>query len=157
MANTRESVTLTSGVWTDIYASASIAVGTKIAVQNIGSSDVYLSVALNPPENDSDSYQVIQANDFPMANSSGDLGAWAFSANRDGKINVRIVGESGWGPLIEIDAGNASEDEKQKEIGEQEYRKAVIVTLSSIDQELHLLNARFEEAFETGLDGSDAR
>lgn len=91
MANTRESIRLKTGVWTDIYASAKIPVGMKIAVHNIGSSDVYLSVALNKPENDSDSWQTIQPNDWPMANSSDDLGAWAFSPNKDGKISVRAV------------------------------------------------------------------
>ncbi len=121
----------------------------------MGSSDVYLSVALNQPDNDSDSWQVIQPNDFPMANSSGDLGAWAFSPNTPGKINIRVVGESGWGPLVEVDTGNASEDEKQKEITELEFRRALLTHQSSINQELRLLNARFEEAFETDIEGVD--
>ena len=84
MALTRESIILQDGVWTNIYDESNIAVGTKIAVHNIGSSDVFLSVALAQPENDSDSWQLIQPNDFPMANSSDDLGAWAFSPNREG-------------------------------------------------------------------------
>lgn len=91
MALTRQSILLEIGAWTDIYAVTGIAIGTKIAVHNIGSSDVYLSVALNQPENDSDSYQRIQPNDFPMANSSDDFGAWALSPNKIGKINVRVV------------------------------------------------------------------
>ena len=91
MVSTRESITLVSGVWTDIYQKSGIAVGTKIAVQNIGSSDVYLSVALTQPEVDSDSWQRIQPNDFPMTNDFEDPGAWAFSPNQDAKINVWIV------------------------------------------------------------------
>lgn len=91
MAATRESITLVSGEWTNLYQITGIAVGTKIAVQNIGSSDVYLSSSLVQPEKDSDSYQVIQTNDFPMANDFGDPGAWAFSSNQGAKINVWIV------------------------------------------------------------------
>lgn len=91
MSLTRQSIILEDGIWKNIYDESNIAVGTKIAVQNIGSSDVYLSVALNKPENDSDSWQLIQPNDFPMANSFGDLGAWAFSPNKNGKINVRVI------------------------------------------------------------------
>ena len=91
MALTLPSIILELGTWTNIYSETNIAVGTKIAVQNIGSSDVFLSVAPNQPEKDSDSWQLIQPNDFPMANSSGDLGAWAFSANTGGKISVRVI------------------------------------------------------------------
>lgn len=91
MAATRESLTLSAGQWTNIYQGTGIAVGTKIAVQNISSSDIRLSAALRQPENDSDSYQVIQANDSPMANDFGDSGAWAFSSNQNAKINVWAV------------------------------------------------------------------
>lgn len=60
-----------------------------------------------------------------------------------------------WSPIIETDTGNKSEGEEQKQISEQEFRQALLATLSSIDQELHLLNARFEEAFETEIEGGD--
>lgn len=91
MAETLPSITLPSGEWIDIYDVTGISVGTKIAVQNIGASDVYLQSVLNQPDTDSDSYQVIQPNDFPMTNSVGDPGAWAFSPNQNAKINVRVV------------------------------------------------------------------
>lgn len=91
MAATRESISLIPGKWTDIYQETGIVVGTKIAVQNIGSADLRLSVALAQPDVDSDSWQKIQPNDFPMANSFGDLGAWVFSPNQEGKISVRII------------------------------------------------------------------
>ncbi len=61
-----------------------------------------------------------------------------------------------WTPIVEVDSGNASESEEQKHIDEQEFRQALLATLSSIDHELHLLNARFEEAFETEFEGGDA-
>lgn len=91
MANTLPSVKLVPNQWTDIYVVTGIAKGTKIAVQNIGASDVYLAVSLLEPALESDFFQVIQPNDFPMANSQDDKGAWAFSANSGAKINVRIV------------------------------------------------------------------
>ena len=91
MAVTRKSIVLPSGQWTNIYKEANILVGVKIAVQNIGSSDVQLSVALFEPEADSDSWQRIQPNDFPMTNDFGDPGAWGFSPNQDCKINVWVI------------------------------------------------------------------
>lgn len=91
MAATRESLKLVSGEWTNLYQQTGIDVGTKIGVQNIGSSDVYLSSSLVKPEKDSDSFQVIQPNDFPMANDFGDTGAWAFSPNQGAKINIWVV------------------------------------------------------------------
>ena len=75
----------------NIYQVSEIPVGTKIAVQNIGSSDVQLSVALLQPANDSDAWQRLQPNDFPLTNDFGDQGAWAFSPNQGGKINVWAV------------------------------------------------------------------
>ena len=61
----------------------------------------------------------------------------------------------GWSPIVQTDTGNVSEGEEQKQISEQEFRQALLAMLSSIDQELHLLNARFEEAFETEINGGD--
>lgn len=92
MTVTLKSLTLIPGEWTSLYTTTTgIEAGTKIAVQNIGASDVYLSTALLQPEKDSDSFQVIQPNDFPMTNDFGDPGAWAFSPNQSAKINVWVV------------------------------------------------------------------
>jgi len=91
MADTLPSIELVSNQWTDIYVVTGIAKGTKIAVQNIGSSDVYLASVLLEPNIESDSFQVIQPNDFPMSNCFGDRGAWALSPNAGAKINVRVV------------------------------------------------------------------
>ena len=91
MAATLGSITLNSNQWTNVYQMTGIAVGTKIAIQNVGSSDVYLTSSLNQPELDSDSFQVIQANNFPLSNSCSDIGAWAMSPNQNAKINVWAV------------------------------------------------------------------
>lgn len=60
-----------------------------------------------------------------------------------------------WTPIVETDTGNASKGEQQKEIDEQEFRRALLTWLGSIDQQLRLLNERFEEAFETEVEGGD--
>ena len=91
MAVNKQSITLAIGVWTDLYASTDIPVGAKLGVHNIGSSDVYLSSAILQPENGSDKFQVIQPNNIPMTNDTGDQGAWAFSPNQQAKLNVWAV------------------------------------------------------------------
>lgn len=82
------SVVLTTGEWTDLYESTGISVGSKLGVHNIGSSDVYLSSALLQPARDSDMYQVIQPNNLPMTNDTGDSGAWALSPSQQAKLQV---------------------------------------------------------------------
>lgn len=91
MAATLDSVDLVSGEWVNIYQSAGITAGAKIAVQNVGSSDVFLSSALLKPAKDSIATQRVQPNNFPMTNDQGDPGAWAFSPNQGGRINVWVV------------------------------------------------------------------
>ena len=60
-----------------------------------------------------------------------------------------------WSPIIEIDSGNKSGLEKEKEIDEAEFRRAVLVGIGSICQQLRLLNARFEDALETHIEEAD--
>lgn len=60
-----------------------------------------------------------------------------------------------WKPLVEVDSGNKSESEQIKELSEQEWRQKMIVVLCGIDRQLYLLNARFEEAFETAIEETD--
>lgn len=68
-----------------------ISPGSRIVLQNVGASDVYLFDNQDEPNLFDDCYQVIQANDFPMINGREDAGAWAYSANTDAKINVRLA------------------------------------------------------------------
>ena len=91
MASTKESIILVASVWTDLYAVTGIEVGTKIAVHNIASSDIQLSSALIQPEDDSDSWQIVQPNNFPMTNDFGDQGAWARSPHQDSKLQVWAI------------------------------------------------------------------
>lgn len=89
MSDNLPSIIIGSGKWVDLYALTEIDHSARLIVQNIGSSDVYLSSSLRQPELDNDSYQVIQPNDFPMINDAEDTNAWAFSPNQSAKINVR--------------------------------------------------------------------
>ena len=91
MAHPLESLVARAGEWVNIYQESGITVGTKIAVQNIGSSDLQLSSSVTKPANDDNLWQKIQPNDLPMSNTQGDQGAWVFSPNQIGKLNVWIV------------------------------------------------------------------
>lgn len=92
MADTLPNVFLPRNQWVDLYAETGLPVGTEIQVQNIGAGDVYLTVRATQPPVDYDAYNVAQRrNDVWLKNTSGDSGAWAFSPNTNGKINVRPV------------------------------------------------------------------
>ena len=49
MVDTIENVKLPFNEWVDLYAATNIDVGTSIAAQNIGVSDVYLFSGASPP------------------------------------------------------------------------------------------------------------
>lgn len=91
MGNTLTNVFLPAGVWVDLYNETGLDVGTKIAVENIGSYDVYLTVLDTQPPLNHDAYNVLIRGGVQLENNEGDLGAWAFSPNADGKVNVRKV------------------------------------------------------------------
>lgn len=81
---------LIAGQAVDLYAANSIAVGTKIEVQNIGTTDVSLySQAATPAIND-DGNQIIKRGEY-MENDTGDLGAFAISPHSDGLLNVKVA------------------------------------------------------------------
>ena len=81
---------LIAGQAVDLYAANSIAVGTKIEIQNIGTVVVYLySQAVEPLIND-DGNQLIMRGEY-MENDEGDLGAWAIASHSDGLLNVKVA------------------------------------------------------------------
>jgi hypothetical protein len=73
----------------DLYAASSIAVGTKIEVQNIGTTDVSLYSQAGTPLINDDGNQVIKRGEY-MENDEGDLGAFAISPHSDGLLNVKV-------------------------------------------------------------------
>lgn len=91
MADTLQNIPLPANAWVDIYALSGIAVGTAIAVENVGNNDVYLTVRATQPPVDYDAYNIVKR-DWPQyRNDTGASGAWAFSPSVAGKINVRVA------------------------------------------------------------------
>ncbi len=103
MSDTLTNVPLTAGEWIDLYAETGIAVGTPISVSNIGDADAYLAVQGSEPEKEHDAYDIIRRDyNFPFENNSDDPGAWAFSPNVAGLVNVKIVSSTGFTPKIPL-------------------------------------------------------
>lgn len=92
MADTLPNVTLPANTWVDLYAATGVTVGTAIGVSNIGVADVYLTVTAAQPPIDYDAFDVLQRkNGVRLRNSDGDAGAWAFSPNCGGKLQVGVI------------------------------------------------------------------
>lgn len=92
MPDNLTNVDIPDNVWVDLYTLTGIPVGTGISVQNIGSADVYLTVAADQPPVDHDAYNVSQrGTGIWLRNSSGDSGAWAFCNGSAGKLSVRAL------------------------------------------------------------------
>lgn len=89
MSDNLPSIILPSNQWIDLYSETGISIDARLVIQNIGSSDIYLTSSLVTPELDNDSYQVIQPNNIPMINGTEDRKAWALSPSQEGKISVR--------------------------------------------------------------------
>ncbi len=89
MADNLPNITITPGVWIDLYKTANISVGAAIAVENIGVCDVRLTVTQDQPDVEFDAYNLVERNGDPMRNSEGDSGAWAFCHHQTGKLSVR--------------------------------------------------------------------
>ena len=70
-------VKLTGGVWTDLYAASSIAVGTQLSVQNVSSPTVTIQTSATEPT-------VMAGNIIPATevarNKAGSVGEWAYSS-----------------------------------------------------------------------------
>ncbi len=88
MPDTLLNVVIPPNVWTDLYAASGITVGNRIAVQNIGVCDIFLSAQAIAPV-DNINHQVLKRSQF-MVNDAGDNGAWALCI-AGGLVNVRLV------------------------------------------------------------------
>ena len=88
MADTLPDVPLPKNTWVDLYAATGILVGTQIVVTNKGSSRIILqSKATTPTDLNGPTLAV----DEDRINEVGDSGAWAYSENIEGKVNVRAA------------------------------------------------------------------
>lgn len=91
MSDTLPNVLLTPNTWIDLYTATGITVGVKISVSHVGDVDIFLKVQATQPT-DLSGYTVIRRDsDLPFTNEAGDTGAWAYSPNSDGKLNVSIA------------------------------------------------------------------
>lgn len=61
----------------------------------------------------------------------------------------------GFFPVEGVSPDTQTEMEKLKEAKELEFRTALLGGISAIEHQLCLLNARFEETFETQIEGID--
>lgn len=91
MADNIANITLAGGEWIDLYAEASITVGTAIAVENIGACDVRLTVRATQPPTNYESFNILRRDSEVLRCADGAAGAWAFSPNGDGKVAVRVL------------------------------------------------------------------
>ncbi len=155
MADTLPNIPIPAGEWVNLYDLSGASIGSQLTIENTGTCDIYLAVQAFQPELDSNTYNVLRRTDPRLANSVGDLGAWARCPNQDGEINISINAADGFIPVIATAGSPLSESQQSDRIEGQEFMRSLMAMLSSIDTELHLLNARFEEAFDTGLDGGD--
>lgn len=77
MPDTLPNISVPAGTWVNLYAASGIAVGTKIAVQNLTQNEVRITTrATTPP--DSTGYTSLLMG-MVGTNQAGDSGAWAMS------------------------------------------------------------------------------
>ncbi len=77
MAHSLPSVVLPSGTWVDIYLSTGITTGTKIIIQNLGSSTVRLVESSTEPLL-TDGFNLISGKDF-LESADVPIGVWAYA------------------------------------------------------------------------------
>jgi len=88
MADTLPDIPLPANTWVDLYAASLITPGTRIIASNKGASTITLAtLATEPTTLDG----APLAKDKDRINESGDSGAWAYSSNVRGLVNVRIA------------------------------------------------------------------
>lgn len=88
MADTLPDIPLPANQWVDLYTESSILVGTQIITNNKGSSRIILATqATEPTTLDG---VVCDVNESSI-NENGDSGAWAYSANVEGRVNVQVA------------------------------------------------------------------
>lgn len=104
MGDNLQNITLPTNEWVDLYQLSSVAVGTGISVENVGSCDVYLAVQENRPDTDHDAYNIIHRNNgVRVQNNNGDAGAWAFCNSKGGKVQVMPLVSTGFYPNQTVD------------------------------------------------------
>ena len=86
MATSLPPVRLPPNVWVDIYAETGIVTGTKLIIQNTGSSEADLVESATIPDSPTTGYNSIPTREF-FTNADANVGAWAKSKT-GGKLQV---------------------------------------------------------------------
>lgn len=97
MADTRPHITLTAGVYTDVYAALNaqsgfpaVTTGDQLSTQNVGSAPVFLTTKATKPTSTDGSSKLFPS-DNRFNNEVGSAGEWAISQLIDGLINVKVL------------------------------------------------------------------
>jgi len=92
MPDTEPNIPIPHNTWINLYDASELPVGTVIAVQNIGVTDVYLSSSRFEPSEELTAYCVLQRSTGQwFRNEEGDVGAWAYCLNAAGLLAVLEV------------------------------------------------------------------
>lgn len=96
MADLLPNTPLPTDTMVDLYAETGIQPGTKIRVVNIGSNRIRLYTKGVEPDQNADGYIILTScksgsSSVTAENDNGDTGAWAYSENQKGLINVQVV------------------------------------------------------------------
>lgn len=102
MSDTTENIIIPHGVWVDLYSLAGVAVGTQIAVENVGVFDILLAVQAAQPSTTHNAFNILKRNGPPLMNNTGDAGVWAFCQNAGSKVNVMAQRQTGFLPVTSL-------------------------------------------------------
>lgn len=79
MADTKADLTIANATWTDLYAGASIAVGTAVSIYNKGSNACVVAIKATSPSGTTLGMPLhVGPNGSYMYVSAGESGLWAF-------------------------------------------------------------------------------
>lgn len=90
MADTRADVAVAKGVWVDLYAGSSIAVGTAVDVINKGSHNCVIAISLAAPAATSTGYPLYAGPVGSFASiDASETGLWCYSVDGTTRILVQ--------------------------------------------------------------------
>ena len=90
MAVTRADITITQGVWTNLYAASGIAVGTEVEVFNKGTYAIKVAVSATQPVSENGIFLfTFTDGDDPLQIPPGEPGLWALCSSGDGRLLVQ--------------------------------------------------------------------
>lgn len=91
MPDTLPNILLPSDVWVDLHAAAGEDSGTPLAIENVGSADVFYTEQVAAPAQDHNAYRVVRRGCCATAGTSpAPSKVWAISFHGSGKLNVRV-------------------------------------------------------------------